>query len=398
MDLLPEPYQGSPLTTDPVVVKDPSAELPTYPDRYVPASEDLALEEIRVTALGTGYPARRAQGATGWLLECGNGATFIFDAGTGSNAAFNTLRVPYGKATRFFVTHYHLDHIGDLPAYYDFGQTNGRLEAMHIHGPDGTGDEETAESLVTAIRQLTHWHDRAKAGLDPRAYLLEAHRFTADQAQVVYDADGVVIRSFPVPHSIYGAVGYRLEYAGMSLVYAGDCEPSTFTVENAQGVDLLIHEIFNPPETYMEKLGWSELQAKYVAWTTHTAPQAAAKVFDAVRPGMAMGFHAMVAPGTPQPILDGVRTGYDGPFTLAQDFTVVNITPTQIVTRLADVLPWDFIVTDPAYVAAKGGTQLDPSAAIGMPDWLEGSVIPVEEIEEFKKQLALQMKGEGGSR
>jgi ribonuclease Z len=217
---------------------------------------------------------------------------------------------------------------------------------------------------------------------------MEAHQFTPDEQQVVYADNGVTITAFPVPHGIYGAVGYRLDYAGLSVVYAGDCEPSTITVENAQNVDLLIHEIFNPPATYVDNMGWTEIQAKIVAWTKHTSPEAAAKVFSQTSPGIAMGFHAMVAPGTPQPILDGLRTGYDGPFTLAQDFTVVNVTREQIVTRMVEVVPWDFIVTDPEYVQRMGGVNADPSLMHGLPSWLEDTVIPVAEIEEFKQQLA----------
>ena len=387
-DTLPEPYSGEPLATDRVVVKDAAATLAEYPQKLTAGAEELATDEIRVTALGTGYPARRAQGCAGFMMELGNGEVFIFDAGAGTNLSFNTLRVPYGKANKFFITHYHLDHVADLPVYYDFGQSNGRLEPMHIHGPAGENPDLGIEALVDSIYRFARWHDRTKLGnLDARGFDLEPHEFVPDQAQVVYEENGVTITAFPVPHGIYGAVGYRLDYAGLSVVYAGDCEPSTLTVENAQNVDLLIHEIFNPPETYVEKLGWTELQAKIVAWTKHTSPQAAAKVFSETNPKLAMGFHAMVAPGTPQPILDGVRSGYDGPFAVAQDFTVVNITPNQVVTRQVDVVPWDFIVSDDAYIEKMGGVNADPSLMHGLPGWLEDTVIPVPEIEEFKQQL-----------
>jgi ribonuclease Z len=388
-ETLPEPYTGTPLTTDAVVVKDDGAELSTYPDRFTAGGEDLRTDEIRVTALGTGYPARRAQGCAGFLMELGNGDVFIFDAGAGTNTAFNTLRVPYSKAVNFFISHYHLDHIGDLPAYYDFGQSNGRLEPMNLHGPDGTDEDETIESIVDALKQFARWHDHTKIGnLDPRGFDIQPHRFTADKPQVVFEGNGATIRSFPVPHGIFGAVGYRLDYAGLSVVYAGDCEPSTLTVEAAQDVDLLIHEIFNPPETYVENMGWTEMQAKIVAWTKHTSPEAAAKVFEATKPAIAMGFHAIVAPGTPQPILDGLRTGYDGPFTLAQDYTVVNITPEQVVTRQTDAMPWEYVVTDQEYAKTMGGINTDPSLMSGLPGWLEDTIIPVDEIEAFKRQLA----------
>ena len=322
------------------------------------------------------------------MVELGNDDVFIFDAGAGTNLSFNTLRVPYWKASKFFITHYHLDHIADLPVYYDFGQSNGRLEPMHIHGPAGETPELGIDALVDSIYRFARWHDRTKLGnLDTRGFDMQAHEFVPDEAKVVYDSNGVTITAFPVPHGIYGAVGYRLDYAGMSVVYAGDCEPSTITVENSQDADLLIHEIFNPPSTYVEKMGWTEIQAKIVAWTKHTSPEAAAKVFSRTSPGIAMGFHAIVAPGTPQPILDGVRSGYDGPFTLASDYTVVNVTPQQIVTRMTEVVPWDFIVTDNAYTERMGGVNTDPSVMHGLPQWLEDTVIPVAEIEEFKKQL-----------
>jgi ribonuclease Z len=372
-----------------VVVKDSTAVLREYPNMYEPGNELLAAEEMRITALGTGYPARRGQAAAGFLVELGNGEAFIFDAGSGTNGAFNVMHVPYGRATTFFITHYHLDHIGDLPAFYDFGQSNGRLEPMNIYGPAGEKPEWGIEALVESLYDFSRWHDKTKKGnVDPRGFDMVAHQHVPDRSQLIYDSNGVRVTSFPVPHGMYGAVGYRLDYAGMSMVFAGDCEPSTITVDNSQDVDLIIHETFNAPETYVDLLGWTEVMAKIVAWTKHTSPEAAARVFTGANPRLAMSFHAMIAPGTPQPIFDGIRSGYDGPLVIAQDFTVVNITPEQIVTRMVDADPLAALVQDPAYVEAKGGLQQDPSVNPGqVPQWLDDTIIPIPEIEEFKVQL-----------
>ena len=54
-------------------------------DFYAPNSEDLAPDEMRLVACGTGMPtARPKQAASCWLLELGNGDKFLFDLGTGS--------------------------------------------------------------------------------------------------------------------------------------------------------------------------------------------------------------------------------------------------------------------------------------------------------------------------
>ena len=61
----------------------------TAPDRYAyyPGTEELAKDEMRVIACGTGMPAaRHKQAATCWLVELGNGDKFLFDIGTGSMA------------------------------------------------------------------------------------------------------------------------------------------------------------------------------------------------------------------------------------------------------------------------------------------------------------------------
>ena len=386
---LPEPYGTDPLTNQRVVVKDSTAALKEYPYQYSAGTETLAREEMRVTALGTGYPARRGQACAGFLCELGNGEVFIFDAGAGTNGAFNCMAVPYGKANKFFISHFHIDHIADLLTYYDFGQSNGRLEPMNIYGPAGEKPKYGLDVLVEHVYGMAAWHDKTKKGnLDPRGFDIVPHQFVPESAQVVYDDNDIVVTAFPVPHGMYGAVGYRLDYAGMSLVYAGDCEPSTITVDNSQNVDLIIHETFNPPETYVDKMGWTEQMAKIVAWTKHTSPEAAAKVYARTNPGLAMSFHGTIAPGTPQPILDGIRNGYDGPVVVAQDFTVVNITPEQIVTRMVDVDPLAYIVSDQEYIARMGGSNQDPSQNPGvLPQWLEDSIIPVAEIEEFKAQM-----------
>ncbi len=112
--ILPEPYGTEPLTTDRVVVKDSHAKLKEYPHLYSAGSEALAGHEMRITALGTGYPARKGQACAGFMAELGNGEVFIFDAGAGTNSSFNHMQVPYHKGNKFFITHYHIDHIADL--------------------------------------------------------------------------------------------------------------------------------------------------------------------------------------------------------------------------------------------------------------------------------------------
>ncbi len=62
-------------------------------DFYTPNSENLAPDEIRVIACGTGMPTPRpAQAAACFLMELGNGDKFIFDIGQGRRNGFSLYR------------------------------------------------------------------------------------------------------------------------------------------------------------------------------------------------------------------------------------------------------------------------------------------------------------------
>jgi ribonuclease Z len=90
------------------------------PDRdvYFPGTEELAPDEMRVIACGSGMPMPRLkQAAACMLIELGNGDKFIFDMGTGSMERLYALGIPLDYIDKVFLSHLHADHMGDLPAF-----------------------------------------------------------------------------------------------------------------------------------------------------------------------------------------------------------------------------------------------------------------------------------------
>ena len=67
-------------------------------DVYYPGSEDLAPDEMRVVALGTGMPSPRPkQAAACWLVELGNGDKFLFDIGAGCHERLAAQKINLGE-------------------------------------------------------------------------------------------------------------------------------------------------------------------------------------------------------------------------------------------------------------------------------------------------------------
>jgi ribonuclease Z len=78
---------------------------------YFPNTEDLAPDEMRVIACGTGMPTTRAaQAAACFLVELGNGDKFFFDVGSGSSERISSLQIPYNYLNKVFIGHLHTDH------------------------------------------------------------------------------------------------------------------------------------------------------------------------------------------------------------------------------------------------------------------------------------------------
>ena len=93
----------------------------TAPDRYnyYPGTEALGPDEMRVIACGSGMPMPRTkQAAACFLIELGNGEKLIFDIGTGSLANLAALEIPFTHLDKVFISHLHVDHIGDLDALW----------------------------------------------------------------------------------------------------------------------------------------------------------------------------------------------------------------------------------------------------------------------------------------
>lgn len=306
-------------------------------EHYYPNTEPLGANEMRVIALGTGRPfVRRAQANTSWLVELGNGDKFVLDFGSGSQVNFTALEIPHQDITAYFATHLHADHVGDFAQVWIGSWAGGRTKPLVIHGPSGPEPRFGTKHFVETQVQSFAWDTATRLGLLPDAGAeVEVHEFDYRQIGTVYEANGVVIKSFPAVHIYDGPVSYRLEWNGLCFVFSGDTTPSQFFVDNAKGADLLIHEAFNTVPQLIERSGYDERSAKGIGTMAHSAPDEAGYVLDQVRPRLAVLYHFFNDFDTVLEIEREVRKHYQGPLALAQDLMVFNVTADAIRVRMA---------------------------------------------------------------
>ena len=344
-----------------------------YPASYFPNTELLGADEMRITALGTGMPNQTKRAVSiSYFVELGNGEKFLFDIGSGAMGNLFSLRPDFSRIDKVFASHLHVDHVGDFMGLHIGSWLSGRYTPLHFYGPSGSSPELGSKAFIEGMQKAYAWDIATRTGALPDAGgKIVVHEFEYTQENVVvYQENGVTIKSWPAIHSLDGSVSFSLEWNGLKYVFGGDTYPNKWYIEFAKNADVASHEAFLPPKALAAYFGWSLAQATYVATRIHSEPQAFGKVMSQVKPRLAVGYHSVQSPENNAAIMDGVRKTYDGPLALARDLMVINVTKDNIEVRMASVdeyaLPPD--VTK-AYVDAPRTDEKSPSAAILNGKW-----------------------------
>jgi ribonuclease Z len=171
--------------------------------------------------------------------------------------------------------------------------------------------------------------DRAIRVSDDHASAAGGHIAAHDIGeQVVFERNGVKVTSFLVDHGVIKpALGYRVDFAGRSVVVSGDTRPSPTLIRVARGTDLLIHEV---AFAGADSLAASPTLRGILAH--HSTPPQAGEVFTAVGPKLAVFSHIVLRGGaTTADIIRLAQTTYAGPFVIGTDLMRFDIGRTVIV-------------------------------------------------------------------
>jgi len=105
-----------------------------------------------------------------------------------------------------------------------------------------------------------------------------------------------------------------VEYDGRLVVLSGDTAYCDNLIRNAQGVDLLIHEVMAIPNG-------TDIESPSVArmMEAHTSPQQVGDICSQVRPKMLVSHIHNAMGAIDDEIVRGTRETYDGEFLVGQD-------------------------------------------------------------------------------
>jgi ribonuclease Z len=271
---------------------------------------------FKITLLGTGSPdLLMDRFGPSILIEAGK-EKLLFDCGRGATLRIQQLGVDWNDVTALFLTHLHSDHIVGIPDLLLTGWLLGRQTPLRVWGPVGT------QAMMAHLIEAFQFDIRMRQEDDLRP-AAGAVAIAKDIGQgVVYENAGVKVTAFDVDHGpVKPAFGYRIDYAGHSVVLSGDTRFSENLIRFAQGVDVLVHEVcLADPEVL--KAGEHERHVM----AHHISPEHAAEVFSRVKPKLAVYSHVVIlGDGTDSDILRQTRQTYPGPLEMGEDLMSIDI-------------------------------------------------------------------------
>jgi ribonuclease BN (tRNA processing enzyme) len=193
---------------------------------------------LRVIGSGTVAPSPTRTSPAHWV-EAGS-VRLLMDCGAGTLHRAAALGVPWHTATHVALTHFHVDHWGELPAFLfalRWGIEPARTAPLRLLGPRGLADR-----LVHLTRAFAEWV------LDP-GYPLEITELVPGVAVAL--ADDVRLECHPTPHT-EESLALAVTRGGARLVYTGDTGPSPDLARWARGCDLLLAECSLPDDRALE--------------------------------------------------------------------------------------------------------------------------------------------------
>ncbi len=275
--------------------------------------------KTQIVLLGTGTPNADPDRSGPAVAIVVNDTPYLVDFGPGvvrRAAAANRLGVK-GLAVRHlktaFVTHLHSDHTAGYADLIFTPWVLERSEPLTVFGPKGI--RAMTSHLLKAYAEDLDIRLHGGEPSNKTGWKVIAHEISAG---IVWKDQNVTVKAFPVRHGKWKeAFGYRFETPDRVIVISGDCAPGEAVIENCNGCDVLIHEVYSQAGFRKRPAEWQRYHSAY-----HTSSSELARIAAQARPGLLVLYHQLFWGTTEAELLNEIRQSYPGKVVSGKDLDI----------------------------------------------------------------------------
>ena len=269
---------------------------------------------LEVVVLGSGGPRPFGRAGSSFIVLVGGRPRILVDAGPGAFLRIGELNLDLERVDTVLLTHLHIDHSGDLPAFFNArALTSDGPITYRVFGPDGAGLFSKTSRFVNLLVGGDGAFAYQKTFGAPETFVVRDLAISLDSARTkIVDEDGLVVEEIATHHGDCPSVAYRVSYKGVVVVFSGDMDASALPnlVRLAKNADLLIFNcaVLDPPGSPSQ------------LYDLHTPPK---KIGEAARDSVVRSLLlSHLAPdvlGQEAAVRKSIRASYAGPVAFASD-------------------------------------------------------------------------------
>ena len=197
----------------------------------------LFSSKIELEILGSGGPELDGRASTSYVLWIDNRARLIVDMGSGSMLRYEESKAKLEDLDAVVLTHLHIDHSVDLPAFVKAGFFSLRLDSLDIIAPKGNNYFPGTSEYLTALFGKKGAYRYMQDVLTPESDSFEI-------IPIEISSTSIVKKTYPhfalsiirVKHGIVPSLALSIEVDGKKIVISGD----TNNTDNNINKDILI--------------------------------------------------------------------------------------------------------------------------------------------------------------
>ena len=289
----------------------------SVPRSYVESAG--AVGATQIVLLGTGTPNADPERSGPSIAIVVNDTPYLVDFGPGvvrrAAAAFRkgVKGLAVKNLSRAFVTHLHSDHTAGYPDLILTPWVLERKEPLVVFGPKGI--KPMTEHILKAYSEDIDIRLNGGEPSNKTGFKVITHDI---KPGVVYRDQNVTVKAFLVNHGSWReAYGFRFETPGRTIVISGDCGPSPSVIENCNGCDVLIHEVYSQSGFETRAPEWQRYHSRY-----HTSTRELAEIATRARPGLLILYHQLFWGTSEDNLLKEIREIYSGTVVSGKDLDV----------------------------------------------------------------------------
>ena len=214
-------------------------------------------QTITLQILGSGGPEFSQRASSSYLIWVNGKAKVMVDAGAGAFMRFSESGAKIEDLEFIALTHLHIDHSADLPAFMKGGFFSNRSKLLPILGTTAKGNFPNIKEYLNRMFGKNGAYAYMNDILTPQSDSFQIKPIMFNQGFNSQNFNGITVGTVGVNHGIIPAIAYCININGKKIVFAGDTSAqSEKLISLAHNADYLIvhHAILEHAGAYAKRL------------------------------------------------------------------------------------------------------------------------------------------------